>query len=511
MLELLLGGILRILQALLAASPTLLIGLFVAGILHRLLGHRRTRLLFGAGTWRELPQAWLIGMLLPVCSLGVLPVARRLRLAGLAGGTTLAFAMTAPLFNPLSLLYGLTLSEPFVIFAFALGSLAVVTVVGGLWDKIFSQTELAENEPPLMPHGWQRLAAILLAILREAAGPSLKFIFVGLLGVALLSFALKPGALQTQVEHDNPRAPLNMTMVAIPAYVTPLTAMWQLGSMFQHGNSIGAGFVLLTLGAGLNLGLILWMCVNYGWRRGLVFMVILISVVWCIAYSLEKPLYPEEVDPAGHSHAFDMYCSPFHQGNPQVLQKFSSSMAEALRSPDAPVAGLYGLLVILGGILRWVDPREIWESKLSELQPVKQQKNRFDVVLPPAALGGVALLGLVLFSVFGCYSYYPPVQACFQEMKNYELELFSAAVAMDLEQLEYHKEHLDDWTRRLQVGAYLRTGNVTDFQRYKAMVLRNKLELLEHAVAEGDYQEAKQYAQDVTRAYARLRKAFGLQ
>src|SRR4051812_6114948 len=97
------GASLRVAQALVQATPTILVGLAVAGIFQRLLGHSGTRRLFGCGTWRELPQAWLIGMILPVCSLGVIPVAREMRRSGISCGTILAFAITAPLFNPLSL------------------------------------------------------------------------------------------------------------------------------------------------------------------------------------------------------------------------------------------------------------------------------------------------------------------------------------------------------------------------------------------------------------------------
>ena len=71
MIELLFwGGVLRFVQALVQASPTIVVGLLVAGVFRRLLGHEGTRRLFGGQTWRALPQAWLLGMLLPVCSLG---------------------------------------------------------------------------------------------------------------------------------------------------------------------------------------------------------------------------------------------------------------------------------------------------------------------------------------------------------------------------------------------------------------------------------------------------------
>ena len=62
-------------------------------------------------------------------------------------GTIFAFALSSPLFDPLSLLYWLILSKPFTIFAFATASLVVVTVSGGIFDKLFPDTEL-DIPPP---------------------------------------------------------------------------------------------------------------------------------------------------------------------------------------------------------------------------------------------------------------------------------------------------------------------------------------------------------------------------
>ena len=126
-----------------------------------------------------------------------------------------------------------------------------------------------------------------------------------------LSVALPHGSLMATMEHTNRFAPLQMTLVAIPAYTPPLLAMSQIGSMFQHANSVGAAFVLLTLGAGINLGLMTWVFRNYGIARGLAWMGILLSVVIAIAYAIENPLFPDEIEPPGHTHAFDIYCRPF--------------------------------------------------------------------------------------------------------------------------------------------------------------------------------------------------------
>src|ERR1700722_16529600 len=126
------GLFVRVTQAVIEASPMLVCGLFVAGVLRRMVGAEGMRSLLGRGGWRSLLKAWGLGMLLPVCSLGVIPVARELRRGGVSGGTVIAFALAAPLINPLSLLYGLTLSSPSVILCFGAASL-LVSLAAGLW------------------------------------------------------------------------------------------------------------------------------------------------------------------------------------------------------------------------------------------------------------------------------------------------------------------------------------------------------------------------------------------
>ena len=103
------GAVVRAVQGMASAAPTLITGLFVAAILRYYLRVEGTVRLFGGSGVRSLVQSWLVGMLLPVCSIGVIPILRELRRAGMRPGAITAFAIAAPLFNPLSLLYGLTL------------------------------------------------------------------------------------------------------------------------------------------------------------------------------------------------------------------------------------------------------------------------------------------------------------------------------------------------------------------------------------------------------------------
>src|SRR5919108_6250710 len=129
------GTLLRTGQTAVEASTTLLCGLLVAGVMRRMMGASGTRRLFGGPGWPGLLRAWGIGTLLPVCSLGVIPIAREMRRAGVPSGTILAFVLAAPHINPLSLLYALTLSEPLVVLCFAAGSLVIALAAGLLWDR----------------------------------------------------------------------------------------------------------------------------------------------------------------------------------------------------------------------------------------------------------------------------------------------------------------------------------------------------------------------------------------
>src|ERR1700746_2228659 len=151
--------VLRTGQVAVESSTTLLCGFLVAGVMRRMLGAEGTRRLFGGPGWKGLFRAWAVGTVLPVCSLGVLPIAREMRRAGVPNGTILAFVLAAPHINPLSLLYGLTLSEPVVIICFAIGSLVVALAAGASWERFFAtdQDTVPIDDEPMPAPGPKRL------------------------------------------------------------------------------------------------------------------------------------------------------------------------------------------------------------------------------------------------------------------------------------------------------------------------------------------------------------------
>ena len=510
MFEVIIWGFgLRFVQCLAQASPFILTGLFITAIFRRLLGYEGTRRLFGADTKRSLIQAWGVGMLLPVCSLGAIPIARELKKVGLTGGTILAFAMSAPLFNPLSLLYGLTLSEPVVILTFAACSLLIVTLVGAMWDRFFRKTGEAAEPPKTVAYGIKRMLAIGVTAAREAAGPTLGYLAIGLIGVALLGAFLPLGILQKKMNYDNQLAPLLMTALAIPVYATPMLAMSQLGTMFQHGNSVGAAFVLLILGAGMNLGLLVWMLRAYGLKRSLAWFALLLVVVVGLAYGVDKPLYPAGVDPADHTHAFDVYCRPYQPGSvPSVPTATFNKLTRDVHPYEWYALSVFLAVALSGAMLNLVDRKGRIEQWLEREQTADSATSKYDVVIPGPVLGGVALVGLIVISGVGCYAYYPDPNETLEEMQIVHAEALSAAISGDFNHSCYWIERFDDWSRRLEVGTYLRDWQLSDYHRMKGQLLRQNLELLEHEIRDQDREAAGKLAIATSISFTRLRRAY---
>jgi uncharacterized protein len=503
------GGALRGAQCLLQASPFIVTGLVVAGIFQRLLGPAAIRTMFGHGTRAAIPRAWAIGMSLPICSLGVIPVAREMRRAGLSGGTILAFALAAPLFNPLSLLYGLTLSEPITIFAFGLCTLLVVTIVGLIWDWLFPNSGTAEIPPQPVPQGLRRMLAVAVVAAREIVGPSLLFITVGVLGVVALSCILPNASLQRTMSHNNPWAPLLMAAIAVPAYATPMMAMSQLGSMFQHGNSIGAAFTLLTLGAGTNLGLALWMQCSYGWRKAAVWFGLLLLVVLTISYGIERPLYPAVTEASDHTHAFDIYCRPFPAGMTNLGQVVWDKLRQNTLVHELFGAVLLGALVVAGIALKVLDRRLRIEDWLEQALPETSANHAwYNVSLSAPMIGFAGLLALMGVSVVGCYTYYPPSSEALEQIANAQTETLAAALSGDRKHAEHWIPIYADWVRKLQVGVYLRTWHLSDYQRATSKMVRERLDLLEHELADGDKDEVRALVASIGRSERLMRASF---
>jgi uncharacterized protein len=505
------GAGLRVAQASVDAAPTLLCGLIIAGILRRMMAPDDVRWLFGSTGWQGIVRAWGLGMILPVCSLGAIPVIRELRRVGVPGDRILVFALSAPLLNPLSLLYGLTLSEPLVILSFVAGSL-VVALVGGLaWERWFARPgdTIAEEAEPPAPPGLRRLAAVIVAASNELVGPTLGYCLIGLLGVALLAAIVPFGSLQHSMSHKSPLSPALMVLIALPAYSSPMKTMMRLGLMFEHGNSVGAAYILLTLGAGATLGLVAWMVQVYGYRRTLTWLAIVMVATLSLSYLAEYPLY-FAVHEEEHTHAFDDFASPFpHNAGP-------SAMSMAIQKLEAEkqlheILALYSLLVLAGfGLLvRLLGNYVAIDSYLAQRPLAREEPvSRWNRPIPGRVLALIVLAGLVVASALGAFVYYPDARTLFSEMSTVKAEALSAVMAGEKERAIREIRRWDDLSRKLEVGVVLRQWHLDDEARKRTEDLRERLEDMRDALIANDVDKARRMIPLVQKQHFSCRQAF---
>jgi uncharacterized membrane protein YraQ (UPF0718 family) len=497
-------------QVVIESSTTLLCSLLVAGIMRRMLGAAGTRRLFGGPGINGLLRAWGVGTLLPVCSLGVIPIAREMRRAGVPSGTVLAFVLAAPHINPLSLLYGLTLSEPVVIICFALGSLVIALSAGLLWDRLFARDEdtASPDDEPMPAPGLKRLAAVAVTAALEAIGPTMGFVLLAILLTGLLSGSLPHGCLSTFMRHDDGLSPALMAAVALPLYIGPLQGMMRLGLMFEHGNSVGAAFTLFELGIGLNIGMIAWLMSLFGWRRIILWTGLVTGVTLALAYAAEQPLY-FATEEASHTHAFDEWTSPFVVGSPIEAAAVRDRLLHRIEVLE-PVSMIgLALLVALGLACRKFDARgwlESWLTQASSASP--RPPSLWHWKVPGPVLGLTVLGGLIVFSVAALYIYYPAPDDVFREIVHVRADAIVAVRTGHTDEAVRQIQHWDLLTRKLQVGVYIRAGNIGPEAAKLTEDLRESLEELRDALLSGEIHGITTMLPRIEAAYQSCRDAY---
>jgi hypothetical protein len=79
---------------------------------------------------------------------------------------------------------------------------------------------------------------------------------------------------------------------------------------------------------------------------------------------------------------------------------------------------------------------------------------------------------------------------------------------MDHDETKYWSERYDDWTRKMEVGTWLRYGSLPLYHRWKTRLVREQLEMLEHEVDGGEREVVQKLVTAISNSHRRMSEAF---
>ena len=234
-------------------APWLIIGFFIAGIIAVCLPRDFVmRFLGTSGGIKSIIRAVMIGVPLPICSCGVIPISTALRKNGASKGATAGFLISTPQTGIDSILATYALMGP--LFAIARPIAAFVTgLAGGCAVHALSNNDAlhsATNQQSVPPP--RNLRTILWQGYIRLLGGVVKPLSVGLV-ISTLVAVLVPDDffVSTLAGRDYLAMPV-MALIGFPMYICSTAAIPIAAALMMKGLSPGAAFVFLMTGPAVN-------------------------------------------------------------------------------------------------------------------------------------------------------------------------------------------------------------------------------------------------------------------
>lgn len=245
-------------QIMLELSPSLLLGLFIAGLMHVYLpvdfiyrGLNRRNL-------ASVVRASLLGVPLPLCSCGVIPTALGLRRDGASPGATNAFMISTPQTGVDSVLVSAAFfGWPFAVFKVL--AAFVTGLVGGVltnrWGADDADRGFVHQADDADRRSEGLIGAVRYAVL-DLLGAIDLWLIAGVLGAALVTTLTPPDFFASQAWSQGLLGMLVVLAISLPLYVCTTASVPIAASLVAAGLPAGSALVFLMAGPATNLATI---------------------------------------------------------------------------------------------------------------------------------------------------------------------------------------------------------------------------------------------------------------
>ena len=445
--------VLRAVEALIACAPTLLAGLVTAAIVECLLPGEPLRRFFArAGT----PRSIAVGLLLPVCSFGVVPVAVALRRKRVDARAVAIVALSAGIAHPLFVGYGLQNVGVGTFVALVGIGLIVCAATARLAARVAARVAAGRATDDEERVGRRGLAQLLPAAGALLVGRAGVYLLIGFVGCGASAICVPPGWFGDMLfDRSAWNVPL-MAAASFAAYAPPEMAIMQTRGILEMGTAPGAAVCWAILAGGMNLAIVAFWLDAFRWRSTLVMVATLLALTIGAAYAFDYAAFDGHTA-AEDTHALDDHGRPFHHGDygdGPVMATWHKLGRQVSNAP-ARAASLAALGVALAvgaiGRARGDRARDASVVATSPAGLLGRPVGRRAFALAGAALG----IGLALAAL---YAYYPSPSWTYASMRQVNAEMVALVRSGRAGESRAGLGELRAALTRVRIGAALRRG-----------------------------------------------------
>ncbi|MDR0932313.1 MAG: permease [Victivallales bacterium] len=273
-------------------APWLLFGFLIGGVIAVFIPDAFIKKHLGGKGFAGIIKASLIGVPLPLCSCGVIPVAATLKRQGAGGGTIASFITSTPQigfssFIPAWQLIGAPLAVIKAVFAFVTGTLVGVLINIFCPATVIPRVESPDRDgqPENSPYSNKLVAMLKYAFgtLMGDVGGTLMF---GLAISALIG-ALLPADFAARYAANTMLVVPVMILVSLPMYVCTNAAIPIAATLLMKGFTPGAALAFLIAGPSCSAPMIAAFWKLLGRRAAFVYIALMMTATLMVCWGVD--------------------------------------------------------------------------------------------------------------------------------------------------------------------------------------------------------------------------------
>jgi uncharacterized membrane protein YraQ (UPF0718 family) len=243
-------------------SPWVIISLVMAGLLHAFLSPDKFQRHLGNRKASSLLKATVSGMLLPICSCGVIPLGLGMYYSGAYLGPTLAFMVAAPIINPAALLLAYGLLGPQIATIYLISGFCIPLLIGLTANRLAgpemhapgtdNQTAVPALDDAADVGLYRKLLAGLEWGIKDLGVMTVKYIVLGILLAGGIIALVPPVYIQRYLGDPGLISVVGVAVLGAIMYVCAVGHIPLIAALVASGAAPGVAITFLMTGAATN-------------------------------------------------------------------------------------------------------------------------------------------------------------------------------------------------------------------------------------------------------------------